>query len=347
MIYAESTETKEKASPRERIITHALELGFAFCNFADARITFDPEVLANWYSEGYAADMEWLKNNMDKRQVPGSIFEVAKTIVVCGLNYYQNRESLNPGYALYAQGRDYHKVMKKKLKALSKFMEEEFAAQNRFFTDTAPVLERPIAREAGAGWQGKSSLLVNKRCGKYFFLGEIFTTLDLEPDSPHADLCGECTRCMDSCPTGAIVAPYRVDARRCLSYLTIENKESIPVQFRKALGHRLYGCDECSAACPWNRFAQATNEEDFQARKFPTALEVLGMGEEEFGEIFAGTPIHRVGLENLRRNACVVVGNICGVEALPILRGMAEGESGKVREHALWAIEEIEGREGL
>ncbi len=345
MINAESTEMPEKVSPRERIINHALDLGFAFCNFADARITFDPEVLENWYSQGYAADMEWLKNNMDKRRVPGSIFQAAKTIVVCGLNYYQNRGSLNPGYALYAQGRDYHKVMKKKLKALSGFMEEEFSAQNRFFTDTAPVLERPIAREAGAGWQGKSSLLVNRKCGKYFFLGEIFTSLEIEPDSPHADLCGKCTRCMDSCPTGAIVAPYRVDARRCLSYLTIENRESIPVQFRKALGHRIYGCDECSAACPWNRFARTTREEDFQARKFPSAMEILELEEEEFGKIFAGTPIHRVGLENLKRNACIVVGNIGGVQTLPILGGIAEKESEMLKEHALWAMEEIKGRQ--
>lgn len=283
----------------------AAALGLSFCNIASSDITFDKDILANWYASGYAADMGWLKDNIDKRIHPASIFEGAKSIIVCGLNYYQRAPRRNGKIATYALGRDYHKVLGKKLKELAGFV-DQFGGTSRYFVDTAPILERPIAQIAGAGWIGKSSLLVHPRLGTYFFLGEIFTTLELETDVPHKNYCGTCTRCIDACPTGAIVANGVVDARKCISYHTIENKGEIPDEIISRMGDRMYGCDECTAVCPWNRFVKQTTEKDFDPRNYPDPEEILNLNEEDFTKLFAGSPIHRIGLKRFQRNILAI-----------------------------------------
>lgn len=330
-------------SIEQTIKQKAKEIGFSFCNIAPADIRFDSKQIQSWYEKDNAADMQWLIDNMDKRENPNHIFEQAKSIIVCGLSYYQPKPERQGNIARYALGRDYHKVIKKKLQLLISFL-QQYNAECRAFVDTAPILERPIAEIAGAGWQGKSSLLIRKDMGNYFFLGEIFTSLQLQPDSKHENLCGTCTKCIDACPTGAITEPYVVDANRCISYLTIENKGAIPEQFRSAIGDKLYGCDMCSDLCPWNKFAQLTTEDDFQARQFPDVREILRLSESEFLKVFAGSPIHRIKLERLQRNACVVLGNIGDENDIELLETIFINASELVKEHARWAIDGLRYR---
>ncbi len=245
--------------------------------------------------------------------------------------------------ARYAWNNDYHDLIDKMLKAVNSFLESRGGTQ-RFYVDTGPVLERDFASESGLGWGGKSTMQIHRSLGTWFFLAEILTTLELEPDSPAHDLCGKCTRCITACPTQAITAPRRMDARRCISYLTIESKSPIPLEFRRAIGDRLYGCDECLTACPWNRFAQTSHEAWFQARESVFGMhlrDMLTLDDDAFRALFAKSPIKRIKRPAFLRNVCVVLGNIGTAEDLPSLECAAHDEHPLISEHAQWALEEI------
>jgi epoxyqueuosine reductase len=271
----------------------------------------------------------------------------AKSIVVVGLNYWQPQLKGRGRIARYALGEDYHYVMIEKLEALVAEMTASGAGA-KVYVDTGPVLEKPLAARAGIGWQGKSTMLIHPKMGPWLLLGEIITTLELEPDEPESDHCGTCTQCITACPTGAITAPYQLDARRCIAYLTIELKGSIPEELRPLIGDRVYGCDECLDVCPWNRFAQTTREARFLVAEENSERDslhaLLEISAAEFKRRFAKSPILRVKRRGLLRNVCVVLGNIGTADDLPALEKAALHEEPLVREHAVWAIAQIQKR---
>jgi epoxyqueuosine reductase len=260
-----------------------------------------------------------------------------------GLNYYQDEPEMRGRIAKYALGKDYHKLMYKRLKKLCTWMREQGGAQKPY-VDTGPVLEKPIAAQAGLGWLGKNTMLLHRKHGTFLFLGTIITSLDLEPDPVEQDHCGSCTRCLDVCPTKAFPAPYQLDASRCISYLTIEHHGSIPMEFREAIGDRIYGCDDCLDVCPWNRWAQTTRESRFLFSGLPDIVVTLDWDEEMFRERFQGTPIMRLKLPRWKRNVCIVLGNSGDSKDLPSLLSLTDGEDEMVAEHARWAIDQIQKR---
>lgn len=329
---------------RKRLEAAATELGFDAFGVTSIEPSLRREYYLRWIEEGQHGEMSWLERNNERRLQPKAILPEAKSIICVGLNYYQPDPERRGRIAKYALGKDYHKVILKKLKNLCTIMREEFGADQKPYVDTGPVLEKPIAEQAGLGWQGKSTILLNAEKGTWLFLGFILTTLELEPDTPAKDRCGSCTRCIDACPTDAITAPYKLDARRCIAYLTIEHKGSIPMEFRKGIGDRVYGCDECLDVCPWNRFAKQTREAKFAPLPHPDLVESLQLTQEQFDEQFAGTPIRRLGLSRWKRNACVVLGNIGTKDDLPAIQQMVASDDILVVEHAQWAISEIEKR---
>ncbi|WP_269539563.1 tRNA epoxyqueuosine(34) reductase QueG [Cerasicoccus fimbriatus] len=318
--------------------------GFEAFGVAPVDVELRRSYYLEWISGGQHGEMAWLERNNDRRLEPEQIIPEARSIICVGLNYYQPDPPRRGRIAKYALGKDYHKAMTQKLKRVCRAMREEFGSAQRPYVDTGPVMEKPIAATAGLGWQGKSTILLNKDNGTWLFLGFIFTTLELPADEPARSHCGKCTRCIDACPTNAIVGPYQLDARRCISYLTIEHKGAIPLEFRRAMGDRIYGCDECLDVCPWNRWAKQTQETKFAARPYPDLTEMLRWTEDDFAETFAGTPIKRAGLSRWRRNVCVALGNIGEADDLPSLREVAASDDALAAEHALWAISEIEAR---
>src|SRR4051794_10731872 len=259
-------------SPKDRLVARAQELGFDSCRIAKATPPRHAEQFRAWLDDGAAGDMQWMEGGAEKRCDPQQILPGARSIVVLALNYWQGNEERPRQVgriARYAWGDDYHDLMLAKLEKLSTFLSALGGIQ-KCYVDTGPVLERDHAAEAGIGWHGKSTMLIDTKLGAWFFLGEIVTTLDLAADAPQAARCGSCTRCIAACPTGAITEPHRLDARRCISYLTIELKDSIPKELRPLIGDRIYGCDDCLEACPWNRFAAASREASFAARPAAT-----------------------------------------------------------------------------
>ncbi|MBK8805811.1 MAG: tRNA epoxyqueuosine(34) reductase QueG [Bacteroidales bacterium] len=320
----------------------AIEIGFSFCSITKAGITFDSQQLQKWYNDGKAADMEWLKANMHCRVAPANVFEQAKSIVVCGLNYFNIKPERRGRIAMYALGRDYHKVMKAKLEKLSELV-STFGGKSRICVDTAPILERPIAQLAGTGWIGKSALLINKKYGAYALIGELFTDLELRADIPHRNHCGTCRACVDSCPTGAIDDGNAVDANKCISYHTIENRGIVPIEYRKLIADNLYGCDYCTEACVWNFKKQLTSEIDFIPKKYPD-IEELTYIDEKISNIFAGSPIHRIKLHILKRNIAIVFGNIGTINDICHVNYLLDSDNAIVSEHALWAKNEILSR---
>lgn len=331
---------------KQRLALEALarELGFEAFGVAAVDVPLRREYFEQWIARGEHAGMSWLARNNDRRLHPETLLPEARSLICVGLNYYQPEPERLGRIAKYALGKDYHKVILKKLKALCLHMREHYGSAQRPYVDTGPVLEKPIAAHAGLGWQGKSTILLNKTEGTWLFLGTIVTTLELPTDEPAKDYCGSCTRCADSCPTRAITGPYQLDARRCISYLTIEHKGSIPMEFRRAIGNRLFGCDECLDVCPWNKFARQTREAKFAPLPHPDVRASFTLTEEQFNEQFAGTPIRRLGLSRWLRNACVVLGNTGTTEDLPLLKQAAAASDSLVAEHAQWAIAEIETR---
>ncbi len=330
-----------------QIKSRARELGLDACGITTADPSRHADFYRQWTAAGKAGEMAWLAREPDRRADPARVLPGVRSIIVAGLNYWQPQPVGRGRIARYALGDDYHEILLEKLNTLAREITTA-GAPSKVYVDTGPVLEKPLAERAGLGWQGKSTMLISTQLGPWLLLGEILTTLELAPDPPMQDHCGKCTRCLDACPTRAITAPYQLDARRCIAYLTIELKGSIPEDLRPLIGDRVYGCDECLDVCPWNRFAQTTREARFQAPPRDDSRDhlhdLLEITPQEFKRRFAKSPILRVKRRGLVRNACVVLGNIGTSEDLPALRRAEHHDEPLVREHATWAVKQIEAR---
>jgi epoxyqueuosine reductase len=337
-----------EADPRNAIRDKALSLGFDAVGFAKAGLAhMAREGLAGFLAAGYHGDMGWMAETADRRGDPAVLWPAARSVVVLGLNYGPLADPLaaRPGAAageisVYARNRDYHDLVKKRLKALARWMAESFGAGVKVFVDTAPVMEKPLAEAAGIGWQGKHTNLVSRELGSWLFLGEVLTTLDLEAGPAEADHCGACRRCLEACPTGAFPAPYQLDARRCISYLTIEHKGPIPRDLRPLMGNRIYGCDDCLAVCPWNKFARATSEPGFRPRPeldAPSLAELARLDDAGFRHLFAGSPIKRIGRARFLRNVLIAIGNSGCADLLEAAVARLGDADELVRGAAVWA----------
>ena len=305
-----------------------------------------------WLDDGRHGSMEWMARQPQRRCDPREVLPGARSVVSLALNYWQPHPHSPPpqaatgSIARYAWGDDYHPLLDRKLRDLCSHLEDCGGTQ-KLYADTGPILERDWATAAGLGWNGKSTLQIHPTLGCYFFLAEILTTLDIAPDTPLNDHCGKCTRCLTACPTQAITAPHHLDARRCLSYLTIENQGPIPLEFRRPLGDRIYGCDDCLAACPWNRFAQASRESAFAARPFVhqwPLRQFLDLDPAAFTALFRHSPIRRLKLPAFLRNVCVALGNVGTLDDLPALTLASSNPHPLIAEHASWALQEIHRR---
>jgi epoxyqueuosine reductase len=328
--------------------------GFELCGFARAGFPPHAGALGTWLDDGCHADMGWMERTRGERGDPSLLLPGVRTVIVLGKNYFHHNPAANHDrvprgrIARYAWGSDYHEILRPRLQELARLLEGSGGRQ-RVFVDGGPVLERDWAAAAGISWHGKSTMGLHPRLGTWFFLSVILTTLEFEADTPLPDRCGKCTRCIDACPTGAITAPYRLDARRCISYLTIENKGPIPVEFRRAIGNRIFGCDDCLEACPWNRFASASRDAALQPREEilqRPLRDFLSLDEGAFRELFRGSPILRAKRRGFLRNVCVALGNTGTTADLPALRRARQDSEPLVREHADWAAETIESRPG-
>jgi epoxyqueuosine reductase len=310
----------------------------------------------DWLSEGAAGEMAYMTRGAEKRLDPGQVLPGARSVISLALNYWQGDAPVEPRHppdgaagriARYAWGDDYHDLINDRLVEIDRFLQSHGGRQ-KCYVDTGPVLERDFAEQAGIGWHGKSTMLLDRALGTWFFLAEIFTTLELPPDSRQPDRCGTCVRCMAACPTGAISSPHRLDARLCISYLTIELKGPIPPELRPLIGDRIFGCDECLSACPWNRFAQKSRETVFAARPATVGMllrDYLALSEEQFRLLFQKSPIKRVKRRGFLRNVCVALGNVGDSRDLPALERAATTEEELVAEHARWAAAEIRRRD--
>jgi epoxyqueuosine reductase len=338
-----------KAVIRQR----ALELGFDDCRFTAATAPDHAAKFERWLTEGRHGEMGYLQRNAHKRVDPQQVLANARSIITLAVSYDRNQESEVRSQkvgtvARYARFADYHDVLKPPLIALSTFV-DSLAPDTRslWYVDTGPLLERDLAQRAGLGFVGKHTNLISRSLGNWFFLAEIITTLPLEPDAPEKNRCGSCTRCLAACPTQAITAPFELDARKCISYLTIELKGSIPEELRPAIGNRIYGCDDCLAVCPWNKFAREGRLMKSHAQTDldqPDLLELLALDDAGFKQRFAGTPMVRTKRRGLLRNVCVALGNVGDASALPALEKAAQDHEPLIREHAAWAIKRINRR---
>ena len=340
-------------SLKARIFDKASELGF--CAWGVARADAVPEAgerLHEWIAAGHHGEMGWIEERAEQRASPQGLWPEARSVITLAMSYAPAADPLALADArdrgrisVYAQGSDYHKVVKKALKAMGRWLAEEAGCQLKVFVDTAPVMEKPLSAAAGIGWQGKHSNLLNREHGSWLFLGIIYTTLDLEPDAPAEPHCGSCTRCIDACPTGAIIAPNLVDARKCISYLTIEHAGPIPHEYREAIGNRIYGCDDCLAVCPWNRFAH-----DAQANKAfaprpelvaPALTDLLALDDTAFRQLFSGSPIKRIGVNRMIRNCLIAVGNSGDAALRPAVLRHLDSPDPVVADAARWALERL------
>ena len=305
--------------------------------------------LQTFIENGFAGDMSWLADSVIRRSRPDKMWPDAITAIVLTMNYGPDHDPMDNirqhdrgNISVYARGRDYHNVIKGKLKQLARQFSARSKANVKVFVDTAPLMEKPLAAQAGAGWQGKHTNLVSRNAGSWLFLGTILTDLDLQYDTPETDHCGGCTRCLDVCPTDAFVAPYQLDARRCISYLTIEHKGQIPRQFRHAIGNRIFGCDDCLAVCPWNKFAKKAAENKFFGPKtMPALADLLGLDDTGFRKIFAGSPVRRAGYVRFLRNVLIATGNSGDRELIPLVVTHLRHSDPLVRGMAVWALSEL------
>lgn len=348
------------------ILQRARELGFDECRFTSAAAPEHAAQLDRWLAAGQHGEMAWLARNAHKRADPQQVLAGVRTVICLAVSYAGEEAVRNQGSAAsggreaaalnagivarYARFPDYHDLLAGPLRQLTAFVDQlGGGTRSLWYVDTGPVLERDLAQRAGLGFAGKHTNLISRRLGNWFFLAEILTPLALEPDAPERNRCGSCTRCIAACPTAAITAPFQLDARRCISYLTIELKGTIPVELRPALGNRIYGCDDCLAACPWNRFAQAGNLMRAHARDElaqPDLLALLALDDAAFKRRFAGTPLLRTKRRGLLRNVCVALGNVGDAAALPALHQAAADPEPLIAEHARWAIQRIGQRSG-
>jgi epoxyqueuosine reductase len=333
---------------KRSLVSRAQTLGFDSCKIARLAPPAHSGEFRSWLREGGAGEMQWMERGAEKRCDPQQILPGACSIIVVALNYWQGADAAprTPGrIARYAWGDDYHELMLAKLEELSAFL-TELGGSQKCYVDTGPILERDHAAEAGIGWHGKSTMLIDPKLGTWFFLGEILTTLELAADQPQPPRCGSCQRCITACPTGAITEPHRLDARRCISYLTIELKGAIPVDLRPLIGDRIYGCDDCLEACPWNRFAAVSREASFAARPAlgMQLRDYLALDDVAFRNLFRRSPIKRIKRRGFLRNVCVALGNVGDERDLPALKQAAADLEPLIAEHANWAIQEIRAR---
>lgn len=318
----------------------AMELGFTAFGVASVPADLRADYFVRWLERGCHGDMDWMLREPRRRMDVTQVLPEACSVICLGFNYFQTEPARRGRIAKYALGRDYHNFLLKRLKKLCLILRAQGGIQ-RPYVDTGPILEKPWAAAAGLGWQGKNTLLLHPRAGQWLLLGVILTTLSLPADKPIKDHCGSCMRCVDVCPTKAITGPYQLDARLCISYLTIEHKGSIPVELRPLVGHHLFGCDDCLDVCPWNRWAQKTVEPQLLPKDYPDPGTMLYWDECTFQSATSGTPIKRLGLSRWRRNICVVLGNIGTAQDLPALEFAAGCGDPLVEEHALWALERL------
>ena len=341
-----------------RLKAEAEALGFVA--FGIARADAAPESAARlreWLDSGAHGDMIWMEERAEQRGSPAALWPEVRSVVMLGMSYAPVEDPLRLAgeggigrISVYAQGQDYHDIVKKALKALARWIVAEAGAGVKVFVDTAPVMEKPLAAAAGLGWQGKHSNLVSHDHGSWLLLGAIMTTMevgtDLVGNAPHAVRCGSCEACLTACPTDAFTAPFRIDARRCISYLTIENKGPIPAEFRAAIGNRIYGCDDCLAVCPWNKFAAAAHaNRAFAARAelaVPELADVLALDDASFRQVFAGSPIKRIGRDRMMRNALIAAGNSADVSLLGRVLPLLDDPAPVVRGAAAWALSRID-----
>ena len=315
--------------------------------------------LEAFVDEGRHATMAWMPETLERRRSAKALWPNVRSIIVLGMNYGPDEEPLEilerrdrGAISVYARHRDYHDVIKGRLKELGSRLIARAGGdhQMKVFVDTAPVMEKPLGAMAGLGWQGKHTNLVSRELGSWLFLGSIFTTLDLEPDKPGRDLCGSCRACQDACPTNAFPEPYRLDARRCISYLTIETKNLVPAEFRRAMGNRIYGCDDCLAVCPWNKFAQAAREAKLVARedlKAPRLAELLVLDDAAFRALFAGSPVKRIGREKFVSNCLIAAGNSGDSRFLSLIDALLDDPAAPIRAMAVWALHELQPEQAL
>lgn len=344
-----SQPTVAGVEPKALIRERALALGFDAVGFATAELGAEARArLKAFLAAGQHGDMGWLASRANQRSHPQSLWPDARSVVALGLSYAPDADPLailqrtdRAAISVYAQNRDYHDVAKGMAKHLAQFIAARFAAQVKVFVDTAPVMEKPLAQRAGLGWQGKHTNLVSRAHGSWLFLGEVYTTLALPQDAPHEDRCGRCTRCQDICPTDAFPAPYQLDATRCISYLTIEHHGPIPHELRPLMGNRIYGCDDCLAVCPWNRFARASRHDKLRPREdliAPPLAELARLDDAGFRAKFAGSPIKRIGRNRFIRNVAVAIGNARDAALRPAALRLAADPDPVVAEAARWAL---------
>lgn len=340
---------------RAELKVKAREAGFVACGIARADAAPQAgERLRDWLAEGCHGDMLWMESRADERASPQGLWPEVRSVIALGMSYAPGADPLALARArahgrisVYAQGGDYHDIVKRGLKSVARWLVDRAGGSVKVFVDTAPVMEKPLAEAAGLGWQGKHSNLVSRSDGSWLFLGAIYSTLDLPPDAPGRDRCGSCDACQRACPTDAFPAPYRVDARRCISYLTIEHKGAIPTELRRAIGNRVYGCDDCLAVCPWNKFASvARAHRAFLPRAelaAPSLTDLLSLDDAGFRQVFAGSPIKRIGRNRMVRNALIAAGNSGDPGLLPQVATLCADPDPVVAEAAEWALAELAG----
>ncbi|WP_299475805.1 tRNA epoxyqueuosine(34) reductase QueG [uncultured Roseibium sp.] len=340
--------------------TKAQALGFSGMKIAAADAIPDAaENLREYLDKNYHGTMSWMAETADRRGSPKSLWPDVRSVLMLAMNYSPDEAPENHplahledpaggGISVYARHRDYHDVIKGKLKELAAFLTSRAGGDVKVFVDTAPVMEKPLGQAAGLGWQGKHTNLVSRDLGSWFFLGAVFTSLDLPPSGREADHCGSCRACLDSCPTDAFPAPYQLDARRCISYLTIEHPGPVPMEFRKAMGNRIYGCDDCLAACPWNKFAQTAREAKLRARADltrPRLSDLLALDDAAFRKLFSGSPIKRIGRNRFLRNVLIAAGNSGDINLVSKVDSLLTDPDPTVRGAAVWAFHRLAGED--
>jgi len=341
----------DKQSLKIALKIEAERLGFVACGVTSADVDYTTPLRA-WIASGAAGEMGWMAVRADQRASPQVLWPEARSVIALAMSYAPAVDPLALAEAgsrgrisVYAQGKDYHDTVKKALKALARWLVAETGAGVKVFVDTAPVMEKPLASAAGLGWQGKHTNMVSAEHGSWLFLGSIFTTFELDPDPTHTDQCGSCTACQTACPTDAFPAPYKLDARRCISYLTIEHKGAIPHEFRRAIGNRIYGCDDCLAVCPWNKFAESAAANIAFAPRAeltaPALADLLALDDRAFRDIFSGSPIKRIGRDRMVRNAAIAAGNSGDATLRTVLAALLDDEAYTVRDAAEWALGEL------
>ena len=339
-------------TPQDLIRAEAQALGFDVCRFTDIDEAWPAaDRLDEYVDAGRHGEMGWMAESRERRRHPRAMWSDARSAVMLGVNYGPAHDPLavlaqrdRAAISVYAQGDDYHELIKKKLKRLAGWMQQKFGGEVKVFVDTAPLLEKPLAERAGVGWQGKHTNLGSREFGSWLFLGSVLTTLELKPDAPEPVYCGSCQACLDVCPTNAFPAPFQLDARRCISYLTIELKGPIPREFRAALGNRIYGCDDCLAVCPWNKFAQEAREQKLTARetlKAPTLAELSRLDDPAFRALFTKSPVKRIGRDRFVRNVLYALGNSGDPALTPAAVRLLDDPTPWVRAAAVWALSRL------